>query len=178
MGVSVCVPTGLPGKLRAGEILIVLLVPLAATWINKSAPEYKSVIYRIIGCFVALFIWHGFADLMLGTPTDRVIDVAATFAFTGMKLFVFSGMVLRTPPSAIALLLGMATGNFFFMEEFRTSAAIMRDEYWDLKVANWGGPLLWGMVLLVGKRFKILAIASIFIYGAVAGYYERALMAC
>ena len=171
LGISLNIPTGLPGRLRVGEIFMVALVPLAFQWLRRSERYYKRIVYRVVYCLVALFVWHVTVDLLLATPPGKMIDIAASFGFCGMKLFVLAAMVLRSPHTLVPLLLGMAVGQYAFTEEIQTSQQILQDEYWDLKVAAWAGPLMIAGILSFGKYSKLLMVTSVAIYGALAAYF-------
>ena len=168
-GLSTAIPTDLTGNLCVGELLAVLLVPIAYIWINKS--KYRGNVFTMVKCLFALSIWQMLIDGIHNTPFQKTLEIIGTLGFTGIKLLVFSGLFSKNGNFCGPVLAGMAVGNYIFLREFVTSSAIMEAEYWDLKVATWAGPLLLSGLIIFGRYSIAISMFAGIMYGCAAGYY-------
>ncbi len=144
---------------------------MAYGWLKQAEHKYRVCVYSIVGALVCLFLWHITVDVFLETPLGNMLDIAGTLAFCGMKIFVIAAAFLKYPRSVIPLLLGIAAGQFVFAQEIQASDYAIRNEYWDLKVAAWAGPLLMAFVLWFGRFSRVAVVLGAMVYGAAAGYY-------
>lgn len=172
LGISLGLETGLPGNVRYGEILCLILLPVAWRWREQAPLDVRSLYKTVIWVIASYCGWQLFVDSFFhDLPFSSTLKIVGTLVL-GLTNFVsISSFLIRNPQTIVAMLLGWSIGELFLAPEPETSYKLLQNEYWDLKVASWGGPLVLAAILYFRKAKIIFPLFLALSYATAAVIY-------
>ncbi len=161
----------LPGNLKVGELLMLVLVVPASNWIRASKGIERVQTYKVINWLAALLLWQLLADCIVGNRFSNLLAGSGTLGLCLIKVLMLSGMAIRFPAAVVPFLIGYATGHLAFRDPYSFGETLLQNEYWDLLVAPWAGSLLFAALFLFADFWLNWAMIGVICYAAAAAYY-------
>ena len=159
------------GTLRVGEILALLGILLVLFSGRVFSTLREPFVHRSIIAIVVWMVFQILSDNYNGTDTVKTLKGLANLGFSITTFFFLIMTVDKSLLVLYSLLLGRALGAFLLFDYLATSDEILSNEYWDIRVSVWGGPLAVLCGLILARYSRLAAFFGMFAYGGLAIAY-------
>ena len=171
-GLALSVAPGLPGNVTVGELIGLAIAPFGLLRFLRSSDAEELRLIRIVKLLAVIATISTMFDLVVHeTPGGDIVRSTATIAFAISNTLAISGFLVIFNRAIPSFILGLSLGRATFAEQTEVGANILANEYWDLRVGGWAGPLLLAALLIGSYRNRILAVAATLVYACASIAY-------
>lgn len=172
LGFSMSVAPGLPGNLTIGEIFGLAIAPAGLLRFLRSRDDIERRFAKIVKLLIAISVLTLLLDIVVhGSREGDVVRSSATMAFATSNMLAVAWLLVKYSQTIPAFLLGLSIGRYLFTGQMEVGEHILANEYWDLRVGGWAGPLLLLGLLIGSYRSRTIAVAATTIYACAAIAY-------
>jgi hypothetical protein len=172
LGVCYAIETPLPGKIRVTELVGLILAPKIIYDYFKSESPRKRLVNNILILISIAMLWQLVVDLFIhNRPLTKTFDYFATIVLFVSNALTFGNIFTRRIEMLVPFLIGSAVGHAALLKTYNMNVRSIQQEYWDLVVASWGGPLLLAGLIVFCPRSRIKQAIAASVYAMAAAFY-------
>lgn len=147
---------------------------------NPSTDQHRTKqLTPVVSVLAMWLIAQLVSDVVNAVPYRAALQGLGGILLLISSLVAYWYFFTRNRGAILFYFIGATLGGLLFNPHVDATAALLRSEFWDLRVAIWGGPLLCATVVVLNRRAPYLAALGMVAYGAAAiAYGARAHGVC